>query len=94
MRIYGFFRFGPLEAAYIRARLYLPKLGIDRHAEFLIDTGATRTTISDRDALWLGIDYRRLQKTNASMGIGGSVASYVIKDVTLFFATEVGELFE
>lgn len=94
MKIPAFFRVGPLEAAYVRTGLRIHELEIDRQIEFLIDTGATRTIISDRDALWLGIDYRKLRKTKASMGIGGTVDTYEILGATLSFAAEGGKSFK
>lgn len=57
--------------------------------EFLVDTGATRTTISDKDAIRLGIDYLELEKLGEGMlGIGGAVDTYNLKDITLTFHQE------
>ena len=54
--------------------------------EFLVDTGATNTTISDRDATRLGIDYNVLEKLASGMlGIGGTVDTYILKDAKLIF---------
>ena len=94
MKIPAFFKVGPLEAAYIRAGLRIHELEIYGQIEFIIDTGATRTIVSDRDALWLGIDYRKLRKTKASMGIGGTVDTYEILGATLSFATESRKSFK
>jgi hypothetical protein len=56
---------------------------------FLVDTGATRTTISDRDALRFGIDYAALVKVGGGMlGIGGPVDTYIMKDARLIFNQE------
>jgi len=57
--------------------------------EFLVDTGATITTLSDRDAARLGIDYDVLEKlANGMLGIGGTVDTYILKDAKLTFHTE------
>lgn len=57
--------------------------------EFLVDTGASRTTICDKDVIRLGIDLSRLDKLSEGMlGIGGLVDTYVLKDVKLTFRRE------
>ena len=57
--------------------------------EFLVDTGASRTTICDKDAIRLGIDFGKLEKLDEGMlGIGGVVDTYVLKDVKLVFRRE------
>jgi hypothetical protein len=54
--------------------------------EFLVDTGATITTLSDRDVSRLGIDYEMLEKLDEGMlGIGGTVDTYILKDAKLTF---------
>ena len=57
--------------------------------EFLVDTGATRTTISDKDVIRLGIDYEALEKLGKGMlGIGGAVDTYILKEAKLIFRQE------
>jgi hypothetical protein len=57
--------------------------------EFLVDTGATKTTISDKDAIRLGIDYEALEKLDKGMlGIGGAVNTYILKEARLIFHKE------
>ena len=86
MRIPCFFKPGALEAAYVAAILESKTLHIYASVEFLVDTGATRTTISDKDAIRLGIDYLALEKLGEGMlGIGGTVDTYLLKDTTLIF---------
>jgi hypothetical protein len=54
--------------------------------KFLVDTGAIRTTISDKDAIRLGIDYASLyREENGMLGIGGCVDTYIIDDARLLF---------
>ena len=80
------FKPGALEAAYVDAVLESEALHIFVSIEFLVDTGATKTTISDRDAVRLGIDYLTLEKINKGMlGIGGAVDVYMLKDSSLIF---------
>jgi hypothetical protein len=86
MRLPCFFKSGNLEAAYVLAILESKTLHTYATLEFLVDTGATRTTISDKDAIRLAIDYQALQKLPEGMlGIGGTVDTYTLKDATLTF---------
>ena len=60
--------------------------------EFLIDTGATKTTISDKDAIRLGIDYDALEKLDKGMlGIGGPVDTYILKEAKLALHKKDGQ---
>ena len=89
MRIPFIFKPGPLEAAYVNSVLESDTLHIYATVEFLVDTGATKTTISDKDAIRLGIDYEILEKLGKGMlGIGGVVDTYILKDPKLIFHTE------
>jgi hypothetical protein len=89
LRIPCFFKPGQLEAAYVAAILESRTLHIYATVEFLVDTGATRTTISDKDAIRLGIDYLMLEKLGEGMlGIGGTVDTYNLKDIKLIFNQE------
>lgn len=89
MRIPCLFKPGILEAAYVTAILESEYLHIYATIEFLVDTGATNTTISDRDAMRLGIDYCTLEKLAGGMlGIGGTVDTYILKDAKLIFHKE------
>jgi hypothetical protein len=83
MRIYGFFR---NDVGYLNALLFSEEMEICETIEFLIDTGASRTTLLDKDAVYLGIEYGKLRKSEQDMsGIGGSVETYVIDDSVLLF---------
>lgn len=89
MRIPCFFKLGPFEAAYVVAVLESKPLNLHETVEFLVDTGASRTTICDKDAIRLGIDFARLEKLSEGMlGIGGMVNTYVLNDVRLIFRRE------
>jgi hypothetical protein len=91
LRIPCFFKPGIFEAAYVVAVLESEVLGIRETIEFLVDTGASRTTICDKDAVRLGIDFGRLERLSEGMlGIGGLVDTYVLKDVKLTFRREEG----
>lgn len=86
MRIPCFFKSGPLEAAYVNAIFEFEALHIYATIELLIDTGATKTTVSDKDAIRLGLDYDALEKLDKGiLGIGGAVDTYIIKEAKLAF---------
>ena len=95
LRIVGFFKGDELGAPFLVATMVMEDLGIKSPLEFLIDTGASRTTISDKDAIRLDIDYSKLEKhLEGTLGIGGIVKTFIIRDVKLVFATEDGKLHE
>jgi len=57
----------------------------------LADTGAARTTLLDRDIKHLGIPLEALVPAEVPIvGIGGSVRSFVLRDVEIAFATSEG----
>jgi hypothetical protein len=92
LRIPCFFKPGIFEAAYVVAVLECEALRIRDIIEFLVDTGASRTTICDKDVIRLGIDFSKLEKLSEGMlGIGGLVDTYVLKSVRLTFRRENGE---
>jgi hypothetical protein len=90
VEIRGFFREED-NAAYVIATLLSIEFNIHRPVRFLIDTGASRTIISDMDAIKLGIDHSLLPRFKAgTAGIGGVVETYFIRDVRLIFKTQEG----
>jgi len=82
IRISGFFK---NDAGVINAHLISEEMDIDETVEFLVDTGASRTTLLDKDAICLGIEYEKLRRVEDLSGIGGSVETYVLDDTTLLF---------
>ncbi len=89
MRIPCFFKEGRFEAAYIKARFESETLHIYATIEFLIDTGAFRTIVNDKDARELGVDYQELEKLQGGvLGVGGSVDAHILKNAKLVFKTE------
>jgi hypothetical protein len=59
----------------------------------LADTGASRTTILDRDVKLLGIPAEALEPALLPIvGIGGSVRSFLIRDVETALASEEGDV--
>lgn len=89
MRIPCFFKPGIFEAAYVAAVLESKAPNMHETVELLVDTGASRTTILDKDAIRLGLDFTKLEKLSESMlGIGGLVDTYILKNVKLIFRRE------
>lgn len=58
---------------------------------FLVDTGCSKTTISGLDSLRLGIDDKRLRKGADDSGVGGSVRTYTLANITLTFIDTKGK---
>ncbi|MCG2727272.1 MAG: hypothetical protein L6244_01290 [Candidatus Methanoperedenaceae archaeon] len=55
----------------------------------MVDTGASRTTLLDKDAIYLGLNRNRLKRYNQDFsGIGGSVETFVIEDAILMLDNE------
>lgn len=91
MRLNGYFREGPLEAAYITVLISLPEFQLKQTVDLLIDTGATKTTILDKDAISLGLSYNKLTKSKQRLlGVGGSVETHIAKNAELYFRAEDG----
>ena len=89
MRLEGYW--GEFEAPYVSAILICGVLEIRKPVEFLIDTGASRTTILDNDAIRLGIDCGKLQRFEpGTAGIGGVVDTFIIPNAKLLFRTRSG----
>ncbi len=56
---------------------------------FLADTGASRTTLLDRDVRLLGISADALEPAPLPIvGIGGSVRSFLVRDVEITLASD------
>ena len=78
---------------FIEARLISESLQLDEKVSFLVDTGASRTTLLDKDALRTGIRYDKLTKSKSSLiGIGGTISCFIITDSTLTFRSSKGNV--
>ena len=78
---------------FIEARLTSKSLQLDEKVSFLIDTGASRTALLDKDAIRLGIRHDKLTKSKSSLiGIGGTISCFVITDSILTFRSPKGEI--
>jgi len=85
MRISG--NIGQGELGYVRPFVLCETPEISGPIRMVVDTGASRTTISERDAIRLGIDYETLTcpEDNSVIGIGGTCLYYLTGEVALVF---------
>jgi len=74
--------------AYIPAIVVCNSLSFVEIIRFLVDTGASRTTISEGDASRYGINFSTLKKGGIALGIGGTAETYNMEDVILAFKKE------
>lgn len=90
MRIYG--GRGRSNLGYVNTYLMCNKPLINDPIRLYVDAGASRTTIADRDAIRLGIDYEQLEKSQAPViGIDCSaIENYLIRNVLLAFRVSGG----
>ena len=88
MRIRGRFIGGaPYFAVYLRSIYFQGSVW------FLADTGASRTTLLDRDVKILGIAIESLEVSMVPIvGVGGSVRSFIAKEVEFTFFSDQGEV--
>ncbi len=73
---------------FVVAQLVCPAHNVDASVRFYVDTGATRTTIADRDAQRIGVDCKKLNLKRAPRGIegaGGYVDAYLLPKSMLLF---------
>jgi len=89
MKIRGYFDISG--RARVKARVVCQKPQADGDIEFLVDTGASRTVLTEGDTAKLKINYVHLQKlTQGMLGFGGRVDTYVIDDAELLFESDKG----
>jgi len=86
MNIRGFFKH---DAPFLSAHIQSDSLSLDSDIDFLMDTGASRTVLLDKDVHFLGIDVNKLPKPEKNLGgVGGSVETHIIEDASLSFITD------
>ena len=96
MKIRGFFdeRFRP-PAPFIQAVLESRGLGLRRLVYFHIDTGASVTTLLEKDIKYLRIDVKDLKRAERDIGgLGGLIDTYVVEDARLLLRTENRQICE
>ena len=85
MRITG--KIGQSDLGYVRPYLLCEEPVIHAPIRMVVDTGASMTSISERDAIRLGIDYSTLYcpEDQAVYGIGGVCRCYLTGEAILMF---------
>lgn len=83
---------GRSNLGFVNAYLICSKPLINDPIRLYVDTGASRTTIADRDAIRLGINYELLEESEAPViGIGcNQIKNYLLRDVLLAFHVSDG----
>lgn len=71
---------------FVKARVTIPRLGVQRVVDFLVDTGADRTCVNYRDAALMGLfpEILRGSERTYAAGVGGG-ARYFREDARLEF---------
>ncbi len=64
--------FDTRERPTVRARLIIPRLGVDGRIDFLVDTGATFTSLNPDDGQRIGCPFDELRNPRNMAGVGGS----------------------
>jgi gag-polyprotein putative aspartyl protease len=90
LRIFG--ERGQANLFYITTLVWSPTINKLSTIRFYVDTGATLTMISEKDALRNGIDFRRIlvKSTDQVKGIGGRVSAYRLPLCRIVFLTDTG----
>ena len=61
---------------YLTGMVRIPRLGVARRVDFLVDTGCSVTTINPWDSTRMGLDFAGLSRGGLVVGIGGSVREF------------------
>lgn len=95
MRIILKYRYwGHREWAFLRTVIEIESLKIAGNVDFLLDTGAGQSILSERDARRLGLAYHNFSEGKPAAGIGGTAKTYRIDEkVTFHFETVEGTIY-
>ncbi|ODS41107.1 MAG: hypothetical protein A7315_07010 [Candidatus Altiarchaeales archaeon WOR_SM1_79] len=89
----GYFKEGGFYHPFVSAEISFPELNTTDYIWFLVDTGADRTAISEKDVSRLRIGYDKLKKTNKDLcGIGGSVETYETEAIIKLSAEHIDRI--
>ena len=79
---------------FVNVRVTIPRLGVQREVEFLVDTGSDRTCLNHRDAANMELfpEVLRADDMSSATGIGGS-SRYFREDAHIEFIDTVGGQF-
>jgi hypothetical protein len=78
-------RFGDTSGRpYVEGRLSFPRLRIVGDISFILDTGADKSLLMPIDAERLGVDFKKLERTDESRGVGGLSRQFVEPAILAF----------
>lgn len=87
MRIIG--KFSKEVEPLIDVVVSIPSIKSKRTISFLIDTGASHSSISQKDAKGLGINIDKLSRHSVNVrGVGGEASTYVLEEIFFVFRTK------
>ena len=69
---------------YVQGRLVIPRLKLDWHVDFLVDTGADSSCLHPQDSIPLSVPYHRLRNAIDCGGIGGKQVYYGERAIIIF----------
>lgn len=88
-------RWGYRKWAFLSTMLEIKDLNLKGKVDFLLDTGAGETILSEKDAQRIGLAYRNLPKGSGAQGVGGRANTWRIdKKITLYISTVGGGIYE
>lgn len=95
MRILAKYRsWGYRKWAFLRTVIEIKDLKVTGVVDFLLDTGAGESILSERDARRIDLAYQNFPKGKPATGIGGVANTYRIdKEVTFYFETVDGTIY-
>ena len=62
---------------YVEGRIFFPRFGLRGDVSFLVDTGADASLLNPGDVVRFGVDFDLLRGHSESVGLGGSIRSFV-----------------
>ncbi len=88
MRVLGYYHNA---LPFVRVAVFSPAIRRPLDVHFLLDSGAARSTLNEREAEWLMIDRRQLRRAPQDvLGVGGRVETWLISQGDLIFETAEG----
>ena len=90
----GWFSF--IGQPFVRARVTIPRLGVQREVDFLVDTGSDSTCVNRRDAVNMGLSpevFRGSERAYAE-GVGGGSRYFREYARLVFLDTDDGRPYE
>ena len=78
----------------VRTRLVIPRLGVVGHVNFLVDTGATATSLHPDDGQRIHCPFDELRDLSSFAGVGGSHSYYREPAVVVLYDSDGARTFD